>query len=382
MTIKRKLADACRTLLLAASVTALSVAMAHPQDLQGLNEDILQNPGDSELSLRYARTAEEMGQWRLALAAYERVLINDPENREARRGYERMRRRIEPAFTTVRAEFGVRWDSNALNVPAFEEEDYSLFANATLIDERPLFGERRWRSIVDFEGEVQQDFEQLNYGWLGAQTGPLIYVGPHLAAIPSVGVGVATLDDDFYFSEVNLGVTVEGHRNGLSYWTRLRGGWRDYTDDGIAEDGTYAELVGGLSIPRIISESDVLVLVPWVRLSDIEGSTFNFLTGGDITPGEYVEYGIEATYKYQVGDHLLLAVGATARERRYEQTISFLGPEREDSYFAPEASATLLNVLPCECGVKLAYQHRDNSSNDPTADFDADRVSLSLLTRF
>ena len=381
MKIRRKLADACRTLLLAASVTALSAGLARPQDLQALNNDILENPSDSELSLRYARAAEETGKWRLALAAYERVLINDPENDEARRGYERMRRRIEPGCTTIFAEFCVRWYSNPVNLPAFEEEDFSVFANATLINERP-FADRRWRSIINFEGEVVEEFDQVNNMYVGAQTGPLLYVGPHLAAIPSVGVAAATLGNEYYFSEANVGVTVEGHRNGLSYWGRLRGGWRDYSDDSVAEDGTYAELVGGISIPRITSESDVIVLVPWARLSDIEGSTFNFLSGGDVTPGEYVEYGIEATYKNQVNDHLLLSIGATARERYYEQTVSFLGPEREDSYFAPEVSATVLNMLPCDCGVRLSYQHRDNSSNDPAADFDGDQVSLSLLTRW
>ena len=381
MSIKGKVAGACSTLLVAASVTALSTGPAYPQDLRALNDQILENPGDAALNLRYAQAAEEAGQWRLALAAYERVLINEPGNHEARRGYERVRRRIEPAFTTLSAEIGARWDSNVFNTSSGEEEAYSAYAAATLIDERPI-GPRRWRSIVNFEGEVTPDFDQLDHAWLGAQIGPLLYVGPHLAAIPAVGVGVATLDDAFYFNEVNLGVTFEGHHGGLSYWVRPRAGWRDYSDDSIADNGPYAEVAAGMSIPRIASESDVIVLLPWARWSDIEGSTFNFFSGGDLTPGEYNEFGATATYKNQVSDHLLVAVGVTARDRYYAQNVSFAGPDRRDTYVAPEVSATLTGVLPCECGVRLAYTYRNNSSNDPDADFDAQQVSLALQTRF
>lgn len=116
MALKRKIGSLCRVLLLAASVTALTVGAAQPQDLADLNRQILENPQDVALNLRYARAAEEAGQPRLALVAYERILINDPSNEEARRGYERIRRSIEPAYTATRIETGVRWDSNPLNL--------------------------------------------------------------------------------------------------------------------------------------------------------------------------------------------------------------------------------------------------------------------------
>src|SRR5688572_15430422 len=112
MALKRKIGSLCRALLLAASVTALTVGVAQPQDLADLNRQILENPQDVSLNLRYARAAEEAGQPRLALVAYERILINDPSNEEARAGYERIRRSIEPAYTVTRIEAGVRWDSN------------------------------------------------------------------------------------------------------------------------------------------------------------------------------------------------------------------------------------------------------------------------------
>lgn len=378
MKLRRKLTGLCRTLLLAASVTAISVSAA-AQDLAELNQQILENPQDSALNLRYARAAEDAGHLRLALAAYERVLINEPDNRDARRGYERVRRMIEPAFTTLRTEFGARWDSNATNSAVADEEAYSIFANATLIDERAL-GATRWRSSVAFEGEITPDVDQLNYGYLGAQTGPLLYAAPHLAFIPSLGAGVAMLDGAYYYNEVHLGATMEGKRDGLSYWTRARAGWRSHDEDSTADEGPFAELIGGLSVPRVGSDNGTLVFVPWARWSEVEGSTFTFFSG-ETAPGEFVEYGIDVAYTYRLNDHVTLSGGAVLRQRDYTQTV-ILGQEREDTFIAPEVAMSVQNFMPCECGVKVSYRHRDNDSNDPSADFDAQQVSLSLLRRF
>jgi hypothetical protein len=32
--------------------------------------------------------------------------------------------------------------------------------------------------------------------------------------------------------------------------------------------------------------------------------------------------------------------------------------------------------------VRVRYQHRDNDSNDPASDYDADQVQASLIARF
>jgi len=378
MALKRKIGGFCRALLLAASVTAVTVGAARPQELTDLNQQILDNPQDVALNLRYARAAEEAGQPRLALAAYERILINDPSNDEARRGYERIRRALEPAYTVTRVEAGVRWDSNPLNVDTGEEEAATAFARVSLVDERPL-GPQRWRSIINAQVEHTPDIDELDYAFFGAQTGPLFYVGPHQAALPAIGGGVAGLGGDYYFGEVNLGLTVEGRSDSFSYWWRLRGGWRDYGEDSTAEEGPYAELIGGLTAPRFLSERGTVVVVPWVRWSDVEGSAFDFFD--EHAPGQYLEYGLDAEYRHRLTDHVSVSAGARVRERDFDRTT--VGPStRSDTYVAPNASVTLTNVLPCSCDVRARYEHRENDSNDPTAEYEADQVSLSLLARF
>lgn len=378
MARKGTIGKLCSTLLLAVSVTAITAGAASPQDTGDLAQRMLENPEDVALNLRYAQAAKDSGHLRLALTAYERVLINDPSNAEARRGYERVRRKIEPGYTVTRVEAGVRWDSNPLNVDVNEEEAETYFVKAMIANES-TFGDRRWRSILNAEIEQTPSIDELNYAFLGAQTGPIFYVGPHTAALPAVGVGAASLDGDLYFTEVNVGVTMEGRANNYSYWWRLRGGWRDYEEGFTADNGPYAELIGGVTVPQFLSDHGTLVVVPWVRWSDVEGSAFDFFD--EHAPGQYLEYGVDAEYRHRLTDHLTVAAGARVRERDFENTT--VGPDtRSDTYIAPQASLTVTNVLPCSCDVRLRYQHRDNDSNDPFSEYEADQVSLSLVGRF
>lgn len=379
MATRRKSGRFWRMLMLAATVSVFAVDVARPQELSELDEQILANPGDVELNLRYARIAEESGQLRHALAAYERVLINHPDNVEARRGYTRVRRALEPTYTAWRLEVGGEWDSNPLNVATSDEEAASAFVHAAMVNEN-RFGNRRWRTNVDFDGEVTPDFDELNYAFIGARTGPMMDVGPNLAAIPQIGVGASSLDGEYYFGDVNVGVTLEGQSSGTSYWARVRGGWREFGDSSTAEEGPYAELAGGLTAPGFIADNGTATVVPWVRWSDIEGSVFNFIFG-ESAPGQFVEYGVDANYTYRFNDALGASVGVLAYERQFTEAQVFL-EDREDTYVSPQASVMLYNALPCSCTLKLTYRHRDNSSNDPLFDYDADQVSLSVISRF
>jgi hypothetical protein len=361
-------------------MVAVSLSAAHAQDdLRDLNDDILENPQDAELNLRYARLAEQQGKLRLALAAYERVLINHPDNEEAQRGFTRVRRIMEPSHTSLRVEIGARWDTNPQNLKGSDQEAHTIFGRATVADERRL-GSKRWRSNVNFLADITPEITELNYVYLGAQTGPVIDLAPNLAAVASIGAGVASLDGGYYYDDINAGVTLEGRKGGVSVWTRFRAGWRNYSEESTAEQGVYAELIGGVSVPRVATESDTFVFVPWVRWSDIEGSAFNFLNE-EIAPDQYTEYGAEANYYYAASDHVILSVGALAYDRYYTRTTVGTD-ERHDTYVAPQASVTLRNALPCECSLRVTYRYRHNSSNDEMSDYNAQQVSVALFTSF
>jgi hypothetical protein len=391
MASRGKLGRLCQALLIAVSVVALSGAAAQAQpanDLEDLNRQILDNPQDLQLNLRYAEAAERAGMPRLALAAYERILINDPSNAQAREGYERIRRVLEPGYLVSRIEIGARWDSNALSVnedtfslSGDQEEATTYYARFMAAHEGAFVG-RRWRSIAAVDVEVTPDIEELDYSFIGLQTGPIFYVGPHTALLPAIGAGATWLDGDQYFNEINLGLTVEGRMAGASYWWRLRGGYRDYAADSnsffdtVTEQGPYAELRAGLTKPRLFAARDTLLVAPFVRWSDIEGTIYNFWISDWFSPGKYVEYGADVSYNYQLTDHLKASVGVLVRERAFAES------SRDDTYISPHASLALQGVLPCNCDVELRYRRRDNDSNDYSANYIADQVSLALLTRF
>jgi tetratricopeptide (TPR) repeat protein len=354
-------------------------APARAQDLSELNAQILNNPQDVDLNLRYARAAEAQGKLRLALAAYERILINNPDNTDAQQGYERIRRVIEPTHTSLRVELGEQWDTNPEDLSSDAHGAFTTFGDATWVDER-RFGARRWRTIANLYGELTPSDDDVNYAYAGAQSGPIFDLTPTAAAVPALGVAVTSLANSLYYGEVNAGVTIEGHRDSATYWTRFRTGWRDYGEDSTADQGLYAELIGGISVPRIQSDDDWLVVVPWLRWSGIKGSEQSF-PNDEIAPGQYAEYGVEATYNYRLNDHLFFALGAEGRDRYYSQT-QIAGKNRHDTYVAPKAAVTFWNPLSCSCGLTLSYEYRDNHSNDPLSAYDGSRTSLSLSRQF
>ncbi len=348
-------------------------------ELASLNEQILENPQDANLNLRYARVAEAQGKLRLALTAYERVLINQPDNLEAQHGYERMRRVIEPAYDSLRVEFGEQWDSNALDLSEDEESAATTFVSGTWVDER-RFGPRRWRTYATFQVEITPEIDELNYGYVGVQAGPFLDLSPTSAAIPSIGVAVSSFANEFYYGEVNAGVTIEGHRDSTTYWGRLRSGYRQYGESSTANQGFYGELMGGISVPNIASANDWIVAVPWIRWSGIEGSTIDFLND-PIAPGQYAEYGLDASYNYRINDHISLGIGAMGRDRYYLQT-EVAANNRHDTFIAPKASVTFWNLMSCSCGLKLSYEYRANQSNDAFSEYQGDEASISLIKHF
>lgn len=299
-----------------------------------------------------------------------------------------IRRAIEPGYTVLRAEIGARWDANALNadadalfVDADELEATTYYAHMMLTDERDVLG-RRWRSSINLDLESTPDIRALDYQYLGAQSGPIFYAGPHLAVIPQIGAGVSWLDGEQYYNDVHANLTIEGRTAGSSFWIRARAGYRDYNPDTfsffstVTEQGPYAEVRAGIAKPRVFSPRDALLIAPFTRWSDVEGSRFSFGLFDEVAPGKFFEYGADITYQYQFTDRLQGAGGLLLRERDFRDS------SREDTYVSPYVSLTWQEALPCACDLRLQYRYRDNDTNDTIADYGADQVSLALLARF
>ena len=82
---------------------AAGVAAQSDGDIIAVYDQILDDPGNTELNLQYALLAEGRGEYRKALGTYERILINDPSNAAAQRGLLRVRRDGPPCRRAAEA---------------------------------------------------------------------------------------------------------------------------------------------------------------------------------------------------------------------------------------------------------------------------------------
>lgn len=176
--------------LLAAVLLGLGGPIAHAKDLNSLHAQIMRDPTNTELNLQYARLAEASGTLRWALAAYERILLNDPNNVEARQGMQRVLRSLQPSFTLATLEVGVAYESNPRYYVGPKVSEALGIGSLSIRDERYLF-DTRWRTAFQTAGQVRQKNDDLNYGFVGIETGPMIALWNDVMFNPAIGGGAA-----------------------------------------------------------------------------------------------------------------------------------------------------------------------------------------------
>lgn len=352
-----------RLLLRLVATTAIAAAIpwaapASADEMTDVYARIVANPVDTELNLQYALLAEGRGEYRKALAAYERVLINDPGNQSARDGLQRVRRIIEPAVTASTFETGAVLETNPLREYDGEdiESDVFAFGRVRIRDERPLGG-YRWRTVLGAYGELHARETELNYANLDAETGPLIDLnGTMLAFRPAIGTGVAAFDGHFYYWDINASAALEGYLQGAYQWIKLRGGYRTYDPYFTTNQGFYADLTARLAFQNIFHDKDVLSFSPRLRWNDVDGAPEY---GDEFMPGRYTELGATAEYSKVINDTITAAVNLRANQRWYADL--YLGP-REDFMLSPGVSVILTNILGPQADIKFDYSYEWNWS--------------------
>src|SRR5262245_20534482 len=130
-------------------------------ELARVYAQILRDPTNSVLNLRYAELAETNGKLHWALAAYERVLVNDPGNAEAQAGLQRVRRRLQPDSPQFTAELGAIGESNPRYLPSGARAEIQGLASLGMRDERAL-GDVRWRTTASAFGLLHSNEHDLN----------------------------------------------------------------------------------------------------------------------------------------------------------------------------------------------------------------------------
>lgn len=343
---------------------------AAADELDDLFVRILVNPGDVGLNLQYARMAEDRGILRKALATYERILMQDPDNPDAQAGYYRIRRALEPAYTDMTVSLGGRYETNARQQPksAGREEDFALRGQIDLRDERTLMG-RRWRTEGVFLGDLHADISDLDFVHVHAVTGPMFDIGSKIRLHTGIGGSYAMLDGSDLYGEAVAKIGIEGILEGALQRVELRLAYRDIGDRFSDAEGIVVDLLGRLTRPGVVVDNDVLVFYPRIRYSEPTGGSGTTATPERLYPGDYFEYGASTAYYVPVMESLLFGVTFSGYYRDYSQEIAGGSKDREDVYLAPGAQLVFKDALGPRTALRVEYRYEHNFSNDSTEDF-------------
>lgn len=371
-----------RRLRLQAILTAaviLGGGSAWADALSDANALVLENPASIKLNLNYALIAEEEGEYRLALAAYERILLNHPGNSQAQRGLARMRRIIQPPFTRTFIEVGVAAESNAEHVPNPSDFDFVGFGRVSVRDERTV-GETRWRTEGLLYGEVHTESDSLNYANANATIGPIFDLGAALVSLrPAIGGGIAMLDNQFYYVDANVSATFDSYDEGPFQWLRLRAGYRQYDEDLTSDNGFYLDATARFSEVGVFVDNDAVSFTPIIRWNNVNG-VFNDNVD-DFSPGKYVYGGARLAYFLSLNDLVTVGASVGVYDRYFLVDKAPNGDDRNDVVVIPGVSVLFKNVFGPRTGIRLKYDFEYSDSNDPGEDYDNHVIGLSLISR-
>jgi hypothetical protein len=356
-------------------------ATGHGKEIDDLHALILRNPSNIELNLRFARVAEASGIPRWALAAYERVLAEDPQNLEARQGIQRILRGMQPSFTLVTAELGAAYESNPrLYLPPKRGELLGI-GSLSLRDERYV-ANTRWRTSGLLAGQVHQKNSELNYGYAGFETGPVIDLAQAWRLHPALGAAAAYFDHHFFYSEASASATFEGSFDGALQALRLRAAYRKYDDFFPSSEGFYADIRGRFAALNVLGDGSIAFLSPWVLWSNISGSVINVLVT-ELQPGAYLEWGARLEVYKSLAPWLTVGANVSAARRSYRNdVVPGTGDTREDIIFIPGATLIFPNLIAAQTDLRLDYKFIDDHSNDPAKRFTDHFVSATVVSRF
>ena len=367
-------------------VLSLLATTANADELRRLYAQILRDPTNSELNFRYAELAEQRGEIRKALSAYERVAQNDPNHPRVMMALQRIRRMLQPDTTQFYTQFGFAYETNPGRVAANERDDGAFIARLSMKDERGVGNGMRWRTVGQLSGDIYFDQGDLSYGYAGLYTGPLIDITPTIAMHAALGGSGAYYDHRMFYKEALASVVFESFLEGAFHTVRMRAAYRDYNDGFASDDGMYADIVGRFSFADWLGPNTTVSFSPWYRWSDVGGTTFSILVPSEqIQPGRYDEFGARIDAYKRLLDWLSFGVGVAVSQRNYAPGFDVSIPatiNRRDVLISPHATVIFHKVAGEQNDLRLQYRYESNDSSVAVRDYENHIGTMLLISRF
>ena len=349
-------------------LSALALAAAAPAaaqqtaDLQDLFRQVLVNPTDAGANMRYAQEAERRGELRKALAAYERIVLNDPGNKQARGEYERIKALLEPARTRFQAGFGGQFETNTDLNDGKGRDDFAFVATFRVDDDRRL-GTTLWRSSLQLYGDAHLRSSRADFLYGNASTGPIFLLGNGWRAHTFVTAEAGMADYDFLFHAAGVGATLETRGSdplrsitaGVSYADFANGRSSGPFSPEKGRDALVLGLSARFGWDNVFARLDSLELRPQLIYNDASRSRFTFAQAG-LTASYAIGL---ATFAGGAGN-IFLNPEITAQYRSYEGSDPGRSKDRRDVRLAP--ALRLIGMYENYTAV-LGYMYDRNFSN-------------------
>lgn len=380
-----------RVALFALMVCVLPQAAA-AQSYDALFAQLLKNPDDPELNKKFAREAEARGDIRHAFAALERVVTSSAGDTEAQAEFDRLRNKVMPAVTNVTVQAGANYASNPSYGANFQRrpDDATFDASIAIADERTIAGVR-WRSHMVGYGQLQDDLNDLNFGIVAAESGPVFWLTPELWLHVAAGSAMAWQSGQKLFDDVSVSATVGGLYRGLTQSVTARYTWRDGSFSNFgANDGSIVDLEGRFVLSPSLTTGDLLYLLPRVQVSQAGSNPIEETRGRvrPMFPGDYAELGARAVYYVPIDKgRVFLGAGIGIYQRWYDEKIDEwynddYDKDRSDFYVEPTAHVILPNFIAPNIDLRFDYRFERNFSNDVLRDYENHVAGTRVVGRF
>jgi hypothetical protein len=353
-------------------------------EMRQVFEQILQDPGNPGLNLRYARFAIDRGEIRKAIGAYERILSQDPNNEEAKAGLRRVQRELEPSVTKVTLLLGGHYESNARRLPGrgADFHDGTLYGRVQVTDERRI-GPVRWRTEADAYANWHTKFHDIDFGVAGARGGPVFELAEGFRINPFVGGSYAWLTRRTFYGEATAGATIDVTTGPLQTSVLVRWGYQFVGEFFSTRDATFVEVSPRFIFNRVLHERAIAVVTPYWRYNGVFGSGPPGVDPrSEPFPARSHQIGLRADYFIPVFENVTFGIGTIYEYRHYFETVTDGTKNRRDHLISPSAQIIVSGLASGQADLIFSYSFEHRSSNDQFQLYDNHVAGAKVLWRF
>lgn len=352
-------------------------------EMRRVFDQILRDPSNPGLNTRYARMAADRGEYRKAIAAYERILARDPTNAEAKAAIAELLKQTDPPYTNFTFVVGGLWESNPRHEQRTtrQSDDFSFLGRASVTDDRRI-GDFRWRTEGDISYLYYLNFKDIELGTVAARTGPMFDIAEGLRLHPFVGIAYTVLERRTFNTEPTAGVVLESDKTGPLKSVTVRWGYnfvgRTFSD----RDGTFVEIYPNFEFRNVVIDGSLAAFTPYWRYNGVFGSGAPTEDNRNQPfPTRQHQFGARADYYVPINSWLTGGLNFTYEYRHFFERIPLETSNRRDHVYAPGAQIIFGPFFDSRLDVVGSYLFEYRHSNDGLQNYTNHTAALRLIVR-